>query len=501
MRATMPAFPPRTRIHLPLVRAALVAALAMLSGCSLAPGFDRPATPGSDTWKGESAKTAAAASWPSSDWWRNFKAPELDRLIDQAQHNNQDLAAAAARVLEANAKARVAGAPLLPSLGAGAGVSRSWRGSSAGSSTSSSGSSSSGRSSHEAILSADLNASYQVDLFGANRAALESAEASAAFSRFDKETVALTVVSGVATTYFQTLEFRNRIAVARRNLANAEEVLRVVEARVRNGAASALDLAQQRATVATERAAIPPLEIQAQQAENALAILLGEPPVALDVAGTGIMAIVPPSPSPGLPSQLLARRPDIQAAEANLIAANADIGAARAAFYPAITLTGTQGYESAALGDLLRSSNAVTTLASSLVQPIFEGGKLEGNLDLAKARYRELAATYRTAVLNAFADVENALVATRQAAAQEQLQRQVVTEARNAYRLAETQYRSGAVDLVTVLDAQRTLFQAEDQLVQVRFTRLQAAVSMYKALGGGWRRPAAAVAAPAGRTQ
>ncbi len=403
-------------------------------------------------------------------------------------------------MLEADAKARVAGAPLLPSLDAGAGATRNWRGSSARSSSSSS-SSSSSRSSNSTTLSADLSASYQLDLFGANRAALTSANASAAFSRFDRETVALTVVSSVATTYFQTLEFRNRITVAQRNLANAEEVLNVVDARVRNGAASSLDLAQQRATVATQRAAIPPLETQARQSENALAILLGEAPAALAVAGNGIMAVAPPEPAAGLPSELLARRPDIQAAEANLIAANADIGAARAAFYPAITLTGSQGYESSALANLISASNAITTLAASLVQPIFEGGKLEGNLDLARARYQELAATYRNTVLTAFGDVENALVAVRQTAEQERLQRQVVTEARTAYQLADARYRSGAVDLLTVLDAQRTLFQAEDQLVQVRFSRLEATIAMYKALGGGWQRPETTTTSRSGEAQ
>jgi NodT family efflux transporter outer membrane factor (OMF) lipoprotein len=299
----------------------------------------------------------------------------------------------------------------------------------------------------------------------------------------------LTVLSGVASTYFQTVQLRERLAVARRNLANAEEVLRVVRARVENGAASPLDLAQQRTVVAGQRASIPPLQAQAQQAEHALAILLGSVPAVTDIAGASVMALSPPAVTPGLPSELLIRRPDIQTAEAQLLAANAQIGVARAAFFPSIALTADGGYASATLGNLFQPSSLFAAVAASVVQPIFSGGRLEGGLDLAKARHQELIANYRKAVISAFADVEDALVAIRRTAEQEELQADALEQARLAYTLAETRYRAGAVDLLAVLDAQRTLFQAEDQLVQIRSARLQAAVDMFTALGGGWQRP------------
>ena len=469
-----------------LARAAgpFVAALA-LAGCSLVPDFVRPYVPAPELWKDAPAATQPTqkVSWPSTDWWRGFGSRPLDSLIATAERNNYDLGAAAARVLQADAQARIAGAPLFPALDGNAGASRSW--------ARSSGSSSSSSRSGAIIttsLSANLSASYQLDLFGANRAALEAAEASALFSRFDRETVALTVVSSVANTYFQTVQFRDRLRVARQNLANALEVLQVVQARVDAGAASALDLAQQQTVVAQQRAAIPPLETQLRQSENALAILIGAAPAATAVAGDSIMGIAPPAVAPGLPSALLARRPDIQSAEAQLVSANAQIGVARAAFFPSISLTAETGYASSSLGSLFHPASALSSVASSLVQPIFEGGKLEGGLDLAKGRYAELVANYRKAVISAFADVESALVAVQRTAEQETLQAEAVQQARLAYSLAETRYRAGAVDLLTVLDAQRTLFSAEDQLVQVRLARLQAAVAMFKALGGGWQR-------------
>ena len=463
--------------------AGLTAALA-LAGCSLVPDFIRPGTPGPDKWQ-EAPATAQKVSWPSAGWWRGFDSRPLDALIAIAERNNDDLAAAAARVLQADAQARIAGAPLFPALDGNAGASRSWARSTG--STSSTGVSRNAGAVITTVLDANLSASYQLDLFGANRAALQAAEATALFSRFDRETVALTVLSSVADTYFQTVQFRDRLRVARRNLQNALDVLQIVQARVDAGAASALDLAQQETVVAQQRAAIPPLETQERQSANALAILLGAAPAATTVGGDSIMQIAPPAVTPGLPSTLLARRPDIQSAEAQLVSANAQIGVARAAFFPNIALTAQTGYASASLGTLFHPASALSAVGSSLIQPIFEGGKLQGGLDLAKGRYAELVADYRKAVISAFADVENALVAVQRTAEQETLQQQAVEQARLAYSLAETRYRAGAVDLLTVLQVQQTLFSAEDQLVQVHFARLQAAVAMFKALGGGWR--------------
>ena len=459
---------------------------AALGACSMVPDYGRPQVPTPADWAEPVApptgETRPRSLWPSSDWWQGFGSPALGALIAAAERNNTDIGQAAARVLQAEAQAKIAGADLLPSVEGSLGADRTWRGS--GTTTSSTSSSRSGVSDS---LSAGLNVSYELDLFGKNRATLAAAEASLMFSRFDREAVALTVVSGVAQTYFQVLQFRERLAVALRILEITENVLQVVTARVDNGAASPLDLAQQRALVATQRASIPPLQTQLRQAENALAILLGTHLGALGATEGALLDIRPPAPTAGLPSGLIVRRPDIQAAEARLIAANAEIGNARAAYFPTISLTGALGYESAALSSLFNPASRTASIAGSLLQSIFRGGALDGQVELSQARFREFAESYREIVLTALGEVHDALVAARRTAEQEGLQAAAVEQARLAYQLAEARYRAGAVDLLAVLDAQRTLSQSEDQIVQIRFQRLQASVALFKALGGGWR--------------
>lgn len=477
---------------------------AVFGACSMVPEYSRPTVPTPAGWAEPVAEPTAEARpgarpgagietpWPSPDWWQGFDSPALAVLVVAAERNNTNIGQAAARVLQAEAQAKIAGADLLPSLDGSLGADRTWRGSGT--------TSTSGRGVSDS-LSAELSVSYELDLFGKNRAALAAAEASLMFSRFDREAVALTVVSNVAQTYFQVLQFRERLAVALRILEITEGVLQVVTARVENGAASPLDLAQQRALVATQRASIPPLQAQLRQAENALAILLGTHLAALGATEGALLDIRPPAPTAGLPSELIVRRPDIQAAEARLIAANAEIGSARAAYFPTISLTGVLGYESAALASLFNPASRSANIAGSLLQAIFRGGALEGQVELSEARFRELAESYRATVLTALGEVHDALVAARRTAEQESLQAAAVEQARLAYQLAEARYRAGAVDLLTVLDAQRTLSQTEDQIVQIRFQRLQASVALFKALGGGWRfdgtTPEKADAAPA----
>ncbi|HEX6980617.1 MAG TPA: efflux transporter outer membrane subunit [Alphaproteobacteria bacterium] len=457
----------------------LIATVALATaGCSIGQDYVRPDAPVPAAGRADTPGEAVA--WPSPDWWRGFGSATLDDYIQRAQHNNTDIAAAAARVLQAAARARIAGADLLPSLDASADVARSYIGDGTGSAV--------GRGSRtRTSYSAAIAASYELDVWGRNRAALASAEALVLSSRYDRETVALTITADVATLYFQILELQDRLTIAHDNLANAEQVLAVVEARVANGAASALELAQQRTVVANQRASIPPLEQQLRQAENLLAVLLGEAPDAVAVPAGTLDAISIPVVVPGIPSELLARRPDIRNAEAQLVAANADITVARAAFFPSIPLTGQAGFESLALSSLFDSSGFFYSLVAGLTQPIFQGGRLAGQVDLTEARYEELVQVYRRTVIAAFSDVENALVAIRQLDRQLVLQEEAVEQARLAFELADARYRAGAVDLLTVLDAQRTLFQARDQLVQIKSARLQATVSLFRALGGGWQ--------------
>jgi NodT family efflux transporter outer membrane factor (OMF) lipoprotein len=424
------------------------------------------------------------AALPTPDWWRGFHSKQLTDLVEESLTSNLDVAAAIARIVQADAQARIAGAPLLPTVGGNAGYTRSR----ASQSTSSIPQSTTGAS-ERGIYNAGLTASYEIDFWGKNRAALLAAQETAVASRFDREVVALTTVVSVATAYFQVVEAQERLRVARENLAAALRVLKVIQDRFSVGTASQLDIAQQESLAASQRAAIPPLVQTLRQNTATLALLIGRPPVRVSVRGGNIWQIAIPAVTPGLPSDLLTQRPDIREAEAQLAAANANVESARAAFFPSIQLTGQGGYQSSILQNLMRPEAAFFSLAAGVTQPIFDGALLQGQFDLQRGKQDELLQNYRKAVINAFTDVEKALVAVQQTAEQERLQREVVRSSRRAFEIAEQRLREGTVDLVTVLQTQQTLFQALDNLAQVRLARLQAVVSLFQALGGGWQPP------------
>ena len=253
--------------------------------------------------------------------------------------------------------------------------------------------------------------------------------------------------------------------------------------------------------MASQKTALLPLEQQERQTLAALAVLLGRSPEGFDVKATGITDLTVPSIDSGLPTTILVRRPDLASAEAQLAAANADVAAARAALLPSITLTGTAGLATAALTSVsTMGATAAASIAASLLQPIFDGGRLRGQKAVAESKERELVETYRKAILSSFADVEQSLAATSRLGQQERLQEDVQTQAREAQRLAEIRYRAGADDLLTVLDAQRTLFSAQDQLAQIQLNRLQAAASLYKAVGSGWSKADVSAASATAKT-
>jgi NodT family efflux transporter outer membrane factor (OMF) lipoprotein len=424
----------------------------------------------------------AESAIPPLDWWRGFRSKELTEVIEEARAANLDIAVAIARIVQADAQARVAGAPLLPNVGLGASASRlrTSQSTSAGGTTGSLG------GSERDLLSASLTASYEIDFWGKNRAAMRAAEEIAVASRYDREVVGLTTVVATANAYFQVLAAQDRLKAARENLTSATRVLNLIQQRLNAGTASALDTAQQEALVYTQRAAIPPLEQILTQNRNALAVLIARSPEKVRIRGGSLRSIVTPRITPGLPSELLAQRPDIREAEAKLAAANANVENARAQMLPSITLTGEGGYQSAILRTLLRPESAFFTLTAGLTQPIFDGAKLQGNLDLQKGLQDELLQTYRKAVISAFSDVENALDGIRQTALRERLQRDVVTSSRRAFEISEQRLNQGTIDLVTVLQTQQTLYQAEDTLSQAQLAHVQAVVSLYQALGGGW---------------
>ena len=449
-----------------------------LSGCIL--GSERPdlslEVPAAYR---EAGRTAPDSHVPALDWWRGFRSNELTTLMDEAQIHNFDIAVAIAQIVQADAQVGAAGSPLLPSV-TGTSTAEQVR------SVSSNLGGGVGFSNTFSQYSLGLTASYMIDFWGKNRATLYAAEENATSSRYNREVVTLTTIVTVANTYFQILAAQDELRVARRNLAAAERILTLIRQEFAGGTASQLDVSQQEALVATERAAIPPLEIILRQNIAALAVLVGRAPANFTVKGGMMTQIAIPRVTPGMPSELLNQRPDIRQAEALLASSNFSVEAARAAFFPQIQLTAQTGVQSAALASLFGPGAWFYTLSAGLTQPLFDGFLLESQLKQAKGVQLQNLQAYRKAVLLAFSDVEKALVALSQSILQERLQVEAVASSRKAFEVSETQLRAGTVNLITVLQTQQTLLTNENVLAQVRLTKLLAASSLFQALGGGW---------------
>ncbi len=450
-----------------------------MSGCILQKDLPDPALDIPAAYK--EARGRSIDQPPALDWWRGFGSAELTTLMEEAQTVNLDIAAATSRILQADAQARIVGAALLPFVSANADASRS---------RSSGGSSTTGLSAGREFsnFSASLSASYEIDFWGKNRDATLSAEELSNASRFDRDVVALTTLTAVANAYFQVLTAQDRIRIATNNIASAQRVYDAIKQRLDVGTGTDLDLAQQESVLAGQKALVPPLRQTLAQNINILATLVSRPPERVTVTGGSLRRLALPRVTPGLPSELLIQRPDIRRSEAQLASTTASVGNARAQFFPTIQLTGSGGYQSAALASLFTPQTAFFNLAAGATQPIFDGARIQGNFDLQKARQDEALQIYRRAVVAAFADVDNALVALRQTSERLRLQAEVVSASRRAFDLAEQRLRAGTADIITVLNTQLTLFQAEDSLVQIRLSRFLAIVSLYQALGGGWSR-------------
>jgi len=421
-----------------------------------------------------------AAQLNNQRWWTQFGSPQLNRLIEQARRDSFDVAAAVARVRQAQATAVIAGAPLLPEVKFNLSTSHQklLRGQG--------GPDLDATQSNDTVNSfgANLSASYEVDFWGGRAAARDSALHSLRASASDQATVELTLLSNVADRYAQTLAARQREQIAELNLANARNVLELVQTRYDAGSATALELAQQQSLVASQQRQLPLIQQLAQESRITLAALLGQPVQALDLGTEPFQALTWPRIGSGVPSQLLSRRPDLAKAEAELAAAQADVRVARAAMLPAVTLGATFGSDAGKAVEILRSP--YYTLTGGLVAPIFNNGRLTAERDKARARQDELLQTYRGAIINGFADVEKALSNITRLDQQRQWQTQELQAAQNALRIAESRYQAGAEDWLSVLDSQRTLYTAQDLNVQLRLSRLQASIALYKALGGGW---------------
>ena len=458
-------------------RATGLALLLVLPGCAwLTPAAPTSGIAAPDRFLNASGPLPA---WPAPEWWRGFNAPELDTLMHLAVTRGFDVAAAEARVLQADAQLRIAGAALLPAVSLSAQRQRQQ-----------SGSVSIGtvglRSRIATTDSLDLGATYELDFWGRNRAVREAARLNAIAVRHDLGTVQITTEASLANLYFEFVGAQEQAAIARANLDASERILSVARARIAAGTATGLELAQQETVVAQQRAQLPPLLQIAEQSRVSLATLAGVVPEAVAASGNVFGTLTVPPVAPGLPAELLARRPDVLSAEQTLAAANANVVVARAALLPSVTLSASGGFAAAAAATLISPQHQVFSLVAGLVQPVFQGGALVGQVQLNEGRAGELLADYQRAIVQALVDAESGLIGLQQTTEQVRLQQEAVTTAERAFAIAEAQLRAGTIDLVSLLISQQSLFTARNQLVLARLARLQAAVALFRALGGGW---------------
>ncbi|AMK11014.1 efflux transporter outer membrane subunit [Pseudodesulfovibrio indicus] len=462
----------------------VLSATACLQACSLVPKYEQPgnALPESipESWPQEPLATVFS---DNAGWWEGFRSKALPLLQQEGVARNLNLSASGWRLAQAVAQSRVARSPLFPWLGAtGSGSRKGAHVKPTGQHT-------------DTINVADtfsggFQASYELDIWGRLRSQADAAAFMAEATLDDWRSVGLSLESNIAVTYFQLLALRERLAVQRDILSTAQQTLDYIEKQQRAGAASALDLARQRSDVESMKARTKELERQMSAARNALNDLLGTAttPEGLDslIAEDSITKLTPPAVVPGLPSSLLLRRPDILKAEASLKAANANIGAARAAFLPVVNLVAQGGWQSDELHSLFRPTSTLYSVAASFVTPIFQGGRLTAQHDAAVARKEELIARYQQTVLSAFLEIDTAIAANGFLAQEEADRGASVRDAREADRIVHVQYREGSTDFLSLLDAQRTLLTVQDARISATLARLNTTVGLFKALGGGW---------------
>lgn len=443
-----------------LVRRSLLAmtlgGFLSLGACSMVPTWHEPDLPLASDWSADKPSSGVQAG---GQWWREFHSAELDALMQRGLDDNYTLKAAVSRIEQARASAQVMGAGQYPTLALGGNFQRQ---------------NNYGTTEKRSVFA---EATYEVDFWGKQRAAADSAKALANASVFDAQTLRMTLSANIANAYFQVLSLEDRLRLAQSIADDAEQVLDLVQVQASQGAVSKLEVEQQRNALQTFQAALPTLRQQRDQALYQLAVLVGAPPQGFKLAQAGLQDVPVPQPSAGLPVGLLRQRPDIQAAEARLQSANFDVGVARAGFLPNLSLDLLGGVDTLAGG---RIWSAIGTLG----QPIFAGGQLTGQLHFDKAHVEELTASYRESVIEALQDVETQLSAAHELDNSYRINQAAVDSAREAARLAQVRYRLGSTDFQTLLIVERTQYQAEDTLLQVRLQHLQAAVGLFRALGG-----------------
>jgi multidrug efflux system outer membrane protein len=458
----------------------LLSVAFLLSGCTVGPNYKRPTVAVPTAYRGalpDSTPQTETASLGDQKWWDIFQDEQLRTLIRVALQQNYDVRIAASRILEAKAQLGITRADQFPTVSGGAGIADV-------------------RTAQSKFLPAsetstglvNLSAAWELDFWGKFRRATEAARANLLASEWARQEVVSTLVANVASAYFQLRALDLELEISKRTLDSRQESLRLTQVLANGGATSLLDVRQAEQLVFTAGAEIPALEQQIEQQENFLSILLGQNPGDVTRGQTLTEQRQPPQVPPGLLSSLLERRPDIRQAEQQLVAANAEIGVARAAYFPQISLSGSGGFESSALTNLFSGPAGAWSFGAALAQPIFTGGRLRSQVRLAEAQQQTAALLYQQSIQGAFRSVSDALVAYRKTREFRTQQNLLFQSAEDAARLSHMRYTGGATGYLEVLTNETNAFSAELGLAQARLSELLALVQLYEALGGGWQQ-------------
>ena len=466
---------------------ALLLLAAALAACTMGPDYERPAVKPPEAFAYATAEAQATAN---TTWWKQFDDPVLDGLIAEALANNRNVKIAAANVEAAAAVLTQTKAPLYPQVGYGAGAARQKA-----SESTYAGWNKTIPNPYEAYQLTG-SASWEIDLWGRVRRLTEAARADLLATEEARRGVVLSLVSTVAGNYLQLRGLDEQLEIARRSLSTYAESVRIFELQFKHGLVSQMTVEQARTQYETAAAAIPQIESQIVQAENGLSILLGRPPGTIQ-RGKSVRDLELPAVPEGLPSSLLESRPDVKQAEEGLVAANARVGAAKALYFPTISLTGVLGASSADLSNLFKGPAGAWSYAGSITGPLFAGGAIRGGVRQSEAVRQASLLAYQNAVESAFADVENALVSRSKLLEETAARERLVKAAREYERLATLQYKGGYAPYATVLQAQEKLFPAELDWAKARTGTLASLVGIYKAMGGGWVAEAEGLTTPA----
>jgi outer membrane protein, multidrug efflux system len=465
------------------VGALVIVAAMFLAGCSVGQKYKRPAVAAPPSFRGDTTTAPDPTSLADLKWFEVFKDPQLQELVRKALVNNYDLREAVARVEASRAAVGITRADQLPTITGGAGVTTQR--------TSANGSFTLPQNFDQSRTFGNVGLnllSFELDIWGRLRSATAAARADLLASEETRKAVVTTLVSDVTTAYFQLLELDGEMEVAKRTLASRESSLELIKNREKFGLASTLEVRQGEQLVQVAAQAIPEIERQQAQTENLIRLLLGESPSAVARSKPLTQQEQPPTLPAGLPSSLLERRPDIRAAEQNLVARNATVNVARAAYFPQISLTGLLGLQSNQLSSLFTGANRTWQFAPQVAQPIFTGGRLKNNVALAKADQNLALIQYERSIQTAFREVSDALVQHEKLKDVRGRQETLVSTLQDRSRLSYVRYKGGVATLLDALDADRDLFDAEVRLSQLRRDELVSIVQLYRALGGGWQQ-------------